>query len=87
MRQQARFSENSGPRITGTLLRGTIIATSRFSRGTEEAAFGGGAAPITLIDGDKLIDLLIEHGIGVRKRTLDVLAVDPAAFADLEGEA
>lgn len=68
-------------------VRGTIIATSRFSKGTEEAAFAGGAAPITLIDGDKLIDLLIEHGVGVRKRTLEVLAVDPDAFADLEGEA
>ncbi|MEZ4226813.1 MAG: restriction endonuclease [Polyangiaceae bacterium] len=68
-------------------VRGTIIATSRFSKGTEEAAFANGAAPITLIDGDKLIDLLIEHGIGVRKRTLDVLAVDPDVFADLEGEA
>lgn len=67
-------------------VRGTIIATSRFSKGTEEAAFAGGAAPITLIDGDKLIDLLIEHGIGVRKRTLEVLAVDPDAFADLEGD-
>lgn len=68
-------------------VRGTIIATSRFSKGTEEAAFAGGAAPITLIDGDKLIDLLIEHGIGVRKRTLEVLAVDADVFADLEGEA
>lgn len=68
-------------------VRGTIIATSRFSRGTEEAAFAAGAAPITLIDGDKLIDLLIEYGIGVRKRTLEVLAVDPDAFAELEGDA
>ena len=42
-------------------VRGTLVATSRFSKGTEEAAFAGGAAPITLIDGDKLIDLLIEH--------------------------
>lgn len=63
-------------------VRGTIISTSRFSKGTEEAAFAGGAAPITLIDGDKLIDLLIEHGIGVKKRTIEVLAVDPEAFAD-----
>ena len=68
-------------------VRGTLIATSRFSKGTAEAAFEGGAAPITLIDGDKFIDLLIEHGIGVRKRTLEVLAVDPDAFADVDGDA
>ena len=67
-------------------VRGTIIATSRFSKGTEEAAFANGAAPITLIDGDKLIDLLIEHAIGVRKRPLEVLTVDPAAFTDLEAD-
>lgn len=34
-----------------------------------------------------LIDLLIEHFIGVRKRAHEVLAVDPDAFADLEGDA
>ena len=68
-------------------VRGTIIATSRFSKGTDEAAFATGAAPITLIDGDKLIDLLIEHNVGVRKRTVEVLAVDPDAFSDLEPEA
>ncbi len=62
-------------------VRGTIIATSRFSSGTREAAFESGAAPVTLIDGDKLIDMLIEHGIGVQKRTVDVLEVDPEAFA------
>jgi hypothetical protein len=38
-------------------VRGTIIATAPFSKGTSEAAFATGAAPITLIDGDKLIDL------------------------------
>ena len=41
----------------------------------------------TLIDGDKLIDLLIEHGIGVRKRTLEVLTVDPDAFDDVDDDA
>ena len=29
--------------------------------------------------------LLIEHTIGVRKRTLEVLTVEPDAIADLEG--
>jgi len=68
-------------------VRGTIIATAPFSKGTAEAAFATGAAPITLIDGDKLIDLLIEHGIGVKKNKIEVLSVDADAFADLEPEA
>jgi len=67
-------------------VRGTIIATAPFSKGTSEAAFATGAAPITLIDGDKLIDLLIEHGIGVKKNKIEVLSVDADAFADIEPE-
>ena len=68
-------------------VRGTIVTTSRFAKGTREAAFATGAAPITLIDGDKLIDLLIEHGIGVRKRTIELLEVDAEALADVGQEA
>ena len=67
-------------------VRGTIVTTSRFAKGTQQAAFATGAAPITLIDGEKLIDLLIEHGIGVRKRTVELLEVDAEAFTDIEKE-
>ena len=61
-------------------VRGTIVTTSRFSKGTQDAAFATGAAPITLVDGDKLVDLLIEHGIGVHKRTVELLELDPEAI-------
>lgn len=61
-------------------VRGTIVTTSRFSKGTQDAAFATGAAPITLVDGEKLVDLLIEHGIGVRKRTVELLELDPEAI-------
>jgi restriction system protein len=67
-------------------VRGTIVTTARFAKGTQEAAFATGAAPITLIDGEKLIDMLIEHGIGVRKRTIEMLEVDPSAFAGVEAD-
>ncbi len=65
-------------------VRGTIVTSSRFAKGTQDAAFASGAAPITLIDGDKLIDLLIEHGIGVRKRTIALLELDTEAVASVE---
>ena len=65
-------------------VRGTIVTTSRFAKGTQLAAFATGAAPITLIDGDKLVDLLVEHGIGVRKRTVELLEVDADAFTSDE---
>ena len=65
-------------------VRGTIVTTSRFSKGTLDAAFATGVAPITLVDGEKLVDLLIEHGIGVRKRPIELLEVDPHAIAAIE---
>ena len=68
-------------------VRGTIITTGRFSKGVEEAAFERGAAPITLIDGEKLLDLLIENGIGVSKRPLEYLEFAPEKLAQFEGEA
>ena len=67
-------------------VRGTIVTTSRFAKGTQDAAFATGVAPITLVDGDKLIDLLIDHGIGVRKRTIELLDLDAETIASIEEE-
>ena len=71
--------------------RGTIITTGGFSKGTIDAAIEPGAAPITLIDGDRLVALLIEHGIGVHKRPVDLFELDASAFGssapDLDDEA
>lgn len=69
-------------------VRGTIITTAGFSKGTVSAAFERGAAPITLIDGEKLIDLLVSHGIGVSRHTLEYLEFDATRLAqfDLEEE-
>lgn len=61
-------------------VRGSIITTGDFSSGTKKAAFEPGASPITLISGDKLIDLLIEHGLGVTKRKLEVWELDSKTF-------
>ena len=68
-------------------VRGTIIATSSFSDDTQEAAIVRGSAPITLIDGEKLVDLLVEKGIGVRRRSVEVLTFDSATFKDDDTEA
>lgn len=65
-------------------VRGTIITTGGFSKGTQDAAFERGAPPITLIDGEKLLDLLIEHEIGVRKQVVDYFEFDPSKLAQFE---
>jgi restriction system protein len=67
-------------------IRGTIITTGNFSRGCDEAAFYPGAAPITLIDGDRLLDLLINHQIGILRRPSDILEIDENYFHIKEGE-
>jgi len=69
-------------------VRGTIISTGGFSKGTRDAAFEHGAAPITLIDGDKLVDLLIEHQLGARKKVIEILELDAMTLVseDAQGE-
>lgn len=67
-------------------VRGTVITTGHFSKGTQEVAFERGAAPITLIDGEKLLDLLVEHQIGVSKKTVDYLEFDSARLSQFETE-
>ena len=61
-------------------VRGTIISLGRFGPGIRDAAVERGAAPITLIDGEKLLELLIEHGIGVRKKIVESLELDISAL-------
>lgn len=61
-------------------VRGTIITTGGFASGTVKAAFEPGAAPITLIDGDALVGLLMENNIGVRRRELVLWDLDVGAL-------
>lgn len=94
---QAKRHRNTVPRkdldaLRGSLYRfnavqGTIVTTSRFTKGAKKAAFAEGVAPITLIDRGKLVDLLIEHGIGIRKRAIEVLSFDPDGLSQIENSA
>jgi restriction system protein len=61
-------------------IRGTIITLGKFAKGCTDAALYPGAAPITLIDGDKLIELLVEHEIGIQKRPTELIEIDEALF-------
>ncbi len=57
-------------------IQGTIVATSDFSAGAKKDADNIWTAPITLIGQRRLVELLITHGVGVRKRTIEVLELD-----------
>lgn len=67
-------------------VRGTVITTGRFSKGVQQAAFERGAAPITLIDGEKLLDLLMENQIGVSKKAIDYYEFDPTKLLQFEDD-
>ncbi|WP_299180132.1 restriction endonuclease [uncultured Aquimarina sp.] len=66
--------------------QGTIITTSDYTKGTKDAAFESGAAPITLINGDKLLDLMIEFNIGIKKKKTEFFTVDMEYFSVDENE-
>lgn len=67
-------------------IRGTLITLGNFSKGCTEAALYPGAAPITLINGEKLLDMLIEHEIGIRKRPAQLYELDEEFFEAEETE-
>ncbi len=49
-----------------------------------QAAGVRNVTPISLIDGNRLTDLLIEHGMGVRKDTLEVVTFASERVAEEE---
>lgn len=67
-------------------IRGTIITTGDFAKGCKEAALFPGAAPITLINGNKLIELLLKHEVGVKKKTHTIIEIDDSVFAATDPE-
>ena len=86
-RHQGTISRPTIDQLRGALpyygaIRGTIITTGKFSKGCAEAAIFAGAAPITLIDGERLMELLIEHGIGIEKRSATLYEIDTELFAE-----
>jgi restriction system protein len=61
----------------GTHEQGLIITTSDFSPGARKEAVRADAIPVGLMNGQQLINLLLEHEIGVRRTSLDLFEVAP----------
>ena len=84
-RQKASIGRPTLDGLRGSLhrfdaVRASIISTGAFTKGAQEAAFERGAAPITLIDGDNLIDLLVDNDIGIRRRDIQLLEFDAGSL-------
>ena len=56
--------------------QGLIITTSDFSTGAVNEAAQADKTPIALMNGEQLVLLLMEHGIGVHRSTPDLFEID-----------
>lgn len=60
----------------GTHEQGLIITTSDFSTGARDEAARHNAVPVGLMNGEQLVALLVEHGIGVRREPHVLIEID-----------
>ncbi len=66
--------------------QGIIITTSNYSKGAQQEAQEPGKTPISLVNGDQLLDLLIKHSIGVTQEQHFLLSLDEEWWGELVGE-
>jgi len=65
--------------------RGLVITTSEFQKSAIEEAKAPNKMPVSLINGDKLIELLIKYGVGIKKDQLTILSIDDQYFENDSG--
>ena len=65
--------------------QGIIITTSKFSKGAIEEAQASNKVSISLIDGEKLLDLLIKHKVGVKIEEYSVHTLDEEWWGAVAG--
>jgi restriction system protein len=59
----------------GTHEQGLIITTADFSKGAREEADRANAVPVAIMNGEQLVALMVEHGIGVGRQRYDLLSL------------
>lgn len=59
--------------------QGLIITTSDFSAGAIKEAAQSDKMPIALMNGEQLVNLLMEYGIGVQRSTPDLFEIDESS--------
>jgi HJR/Mrr/RecB family endonuclease len=86
--QAKRWANNVGGDVVQQLRgalhvdeRGVVITTSSFTKAAQAEAVAVGKSPIGIVDGTTLVNLLIERGIGVKKRSLSIWRLDPDSLA------
>jgi len=67
--------------IQGEFDQGIFITTSDFSDEAKKASSKRGAVPIILINGDRIVNIMLEKELGVRQEPLTLTKVDEEFFA------
>jgi restriction system protein len=67
--------------------RGLVITLSDFTKDARLEAAAPDRTPITLLNGERLLDLLIENDIGVASKTTAILELDEASLFSSEVDA
>ncbi len=87
--QVKRYSEGSN--ISGRYItqlrgsaaidqRGLIITTSNFTKSAIDEAKAVNKMPVALVNGEKLIDLLLKYKVGVKEEIVSVYSIDSELF-------
>jgi restriction system protein len=58
--------------IQGKYQQGIFFTTSKFSNDAKSVSFQNGAVPIVLIDGQTIVDIMIEKGFGIETEVLPI---------------
>ena len=67
--------------IQGEFDQGIFITTSDFSDEAKRVSSKRGAVPIVLINGERIVNIMLEKGLGVRQEPLTVSRIDEEFFA------
>jgi len=66
--------------IQGDFDHGVFLTTGRFTKDAEEASIRKGAITLLLLDGEAIAETMIKFGIGVNRRAIQLLDIDPEFF-------
>lgn len=66
--------------------RGLIITTGDFTKAAKEEVAAKNKVPVSLVNGEMLLDLLIKYRIGVKVKTSELLSLDEDYFENLESD-
>lgn len=69
--------------MVGRADKGLLITTGSFTRDAQKEATRDGAPPIDLVDGQQLVDLLRQLGLGVRSQRVERVFVEAEWFKGL----